>query len=122
MKYTICIILLFMAGCNETQSSLDVVAVQHTGKGIMNGDACKTLYREDGHAVVTPPNFKITPFDAIEIAKEKLGYSCENKSGAQILSDGKSYHIVRLGVTRDAIVINGMNGAVESKGFIERDK
>lgn len=122
MKYTVCIILLFIAGCSETQSSLEAVAVQHIGKGIMNGDACKTLYREDGHAVVTPPNFKITPFEAIEIAKKKLGYSCGNKLGAQILSDVKSYHIVRLGVTQDAIVINGMNGAVESKGFMERGK
>lgn len=122
MKYIICIILLFITGCGETQSSLEVVAVQHVGRGIMNGDACKTLYREDGRAVETPQNLKITPFEAIEIAKEELGYSCGNKLGAQILSDGKSYYIVRLGITQDAIILNGMNGAVESKGFMERDK
>jgi len=81
----------------------------------MNGDACKTLYRDDDQTVVTPPNFKITPFEAIEIAKEKLEFSCSSKLGAQILSDGKSYHIVRLGVKQEAIIINGINGAVESQ-------
>ncbi len=103
MKYIICITLLFLAGCGKTQSSLEVVAVQHIGKGIMSNDACKTIYREDGNAVETPHNFKITPFKAIEIAKEELGYSCSNKLGAQILSDGKSYYIVRLGIIQDAI-------------------
>jgi hypothetical protein len=122
MKYTICSILLFAAGCSETQSNLEVVAVQHIGKGIINDDECLTLYREDGNAVVTPHNFKITPFEAIEIAKEKLKYACGNKLGTKILSDGKAYHIVSLGVAQDAIIINGMNGTVESKGFMERGK
>lgn len=119
MKYIIFFILLFIAGCNETQPSLEFVAVQHVGKGVIDGDACKTLYRKDGHAVTVPSNFKITPFEAIEIAKDKLNYSCSNKLGVQIFSDGKSYHIVRLGLTEDAIVINGTNGAMESIGFMK---
>lgn len=122
MKYIICIILFFLAGCSKTQPNLEVVAWQHIGKGIVNGDACKTLYREDGQAVISPENFKITPFDAIEIAKEKLGYSCGNKFGAQVLANGKSYYIVRLGVIDDAIIINGMSGTVESKGFMKGNK
>ena len=122
MKYIICIILLFMAGCSETHPDLKLVAVQHIGKGIINDDPCKTLYREDGKNVVTPPRFKLSPFDAIEIAKENLGYSCGNKLGAEIFSSESSYHIVRLGNKKDAIVINGMNGSVESKGFMKRDE
>lgn len=122
MKYIICIILLIIAGCSETHPNLKLVAVQHVGKGVMNGDPCNTLYREDSKAVVTPPRFKLSPFDAIEIAKENLGYSCGNKLGVQIFSSENSYHIVRLGITKDAIVINGMTGAVESKGFMKRDE
>lgn len=122
VKLTISIILLFLVGCSEKPSGLVVVAVQHIGKGIMKGDACKTLYREDDHAVTTPQNFKISPFEAIGIANEELGYSCTNKFGAQILADEQSYYIVRLGSSQDAIMINGINGVVESKGFMERER
>jgi hypothetical protein len=122
VNYAICIMLIFIAGCSESRSNLEEIAVQHTGRGIMNNDACKTLYREDGRAVKTPQNFEISPFDAIIIAKKKLNYSCGNKLGVRILSDGKSYYIVRLGSTQDAIIINGVNGVIESKGFMTRDK
>jgi hypothetical protein len=122
MKYAIFVFLFFIAGCSKTQANLEVVAEQHVGKGIMNDYACKTLYREDDHDVITPENFKITPFEAIEIAKEQLGYSCGSKLGAQILSDGKSYYIVRLGVIQDAIIINGMHGTVEANGFMKSYK
>lgn len=120
MKYAVCIIVVLIAGCSDTQPDFKSVAVQHIGKGIMNGDACKTLYREDGKAVVSPINFKITPFDAIEIAKEELGYSCNNKLGAQILAHGKFYYIVRLSDTEGAIIINGENGSIVSKGFMAK--
>lgn len=122
MKYAIYVFLFFIVGCSKTQANLELVAVQHIGKGILHGDACKTLYREGGHDVVTPENFKITPFEAVEIAKQKLGYSCGSKFGSQVLADGESYYIVRLGVAQDAIIINGMYGTVESKGFLKSDK
>lgn len=122
MKNVIYFLLFLMIGCSEQETSLELVAVQHIGKGIINGDACKTLYREDGRTIISPEKFRITPFQAIKIAKDELGYSCTNKLGADILSDGKSYFIVRLGVKEDAIIINGTDGTIKSKGFMRRAK
>lgn len=121
MKYIVSTILLILAGCSEEKSKFESIAVQHIGRGIMNGDACKTLYRKDENPVEAPFSFKITPFEAIEVAKEQLDYSCLNKLGSEIFSDGKSYYIVRLGIMKDAIIINGSNGKVESKGFMGKD-
>ena len=120
MKTGFCIILLIISGCTKSQPTLEVVAIQHVGKGIMNGDACKTLYREDNDAVISPTNFKITPYEAVKIANEKLGYSCGNKLGAQILADKEHYYIVRLGNVQDAIVISGADGSIVSSGFMEK--
>lgn len=99
-----------------------MVAIQHIGKGVMNGDACMTLYREDGGRVITPANFRITPYQAVAIANERLAYSCGHKLGARILADNENYYIVRLENVQNAIIINGADGAILSKGFMEKNK
>jgi len=109
---------LFLFSCSKPQPTLELVANQHIGKGIINNDPCKTLYRDDGNDVVIPRNFKLKPHEAVIIAKQKLGYSCVNKLGAQLFADTSNYYIVRLGVTDNAIVIDGTNGVILSKGFM----
>lgn len=120
MKSIILIIIVFLFGCDKTEPNFEFVAIQHIGKGIMNGDSCRTLYREDGHNVKTPEKFKITPYQVVMLAKENLGYSCGHKLGAQILADKENYYIVRLDFIQDAIIINGKNGSIISEGFMER--
>jgi len=88
----------------------------------MYNDPCKSLYRKDGNEVVIPKNFKIKPHEAVIIAKEQIGYSCTNKFGAQLFSDTSNYYLVRLGVTDNAIIIDGENGFIISKGFMGRSK
>jgi len=122
MKAIIFLAVLLIFGCTKSEPNLELVAIQHIGKGVINGDACKTLYREDGRDVTTPVNFKITPYEAVSLVKEKLGYSCGHKFGSQVLADKEHYHIVRAGVTQDAIIVNGEDGSIVSKGFMARSE
>lgn len=121
MRCIILVFTVFVMSCSETEIHLETVAIQHVSKSV-SGDACNTLYREDGGMIITPNSFDITPFDALKIATENLGYSCSNKLGAEVFSDGTSYYITRLGLTQDAIIINGKSGLIESKGFMSRKK
>ena len=122
MKAVIFIMVIFVTGCTKSDHKLEFVAIQHIGKGILNGDACKTLYREDGRMIKLPENFKLTPYEAIAIANEQLGYSCGNKFGSKILADKQHYYIVQLNVRQNAIIINGEDGSILSKGFMSRLK
>ena len=54
------------------------------------------------------------------LSKEKLGYNCGHKLGAKILSDKDHYYILRLGSLQDAIIINGKDAYIVSKGFMEK--
>jgi hypothetical protein len=117
MKLTIMTIILFMFGCAKPESKLSLVAIQHVGEGVVSGDTCKTMYLEDGRDVKKPEEFKITPYEVVATAKEKLGYNCGHKLSAEILSDKDHYHIVRLGSLQDAIIIDGQDGSIVSKGF-----
>jgi len=114
-------VIFVLSGCNSSRVTLQLVAVQHTGANtIVFEDPCKSLYRNDGLEVVAPQNFKLNPYEAIEIAHNRLGYSCTNKFAAQIFADSQNYHIVRLGVTSDAIVINANTGLIVSEGFMAK--
>lgn len=112
--------MLLLSGCAKSDPKLELVAIQHMGEGLIDGDACKTLRREDGLNIETPQNFTVSPYELIVIAKETLGYSCGHKWGAQIYADKENYYIVRLGLIEDAIIISGETGAILSKGFMEK--
>ena len=122
MKTSLFIFLFLVLGCSNQNSGLHLVALQFVGKGTINEDPCKRLYLEDGSDVVTPTNFKLKPHEAVIIAKNNLDYLCTHKWGAQIYADNDNYYIVRLDVINDAIIINGTNGAIISKGFMRKSK
>ncbi len=122
MKYSLYILIFFLFSCSKQPPIRELVANQHIGKGVMHNDPCKTLYRDDGNEVKMPKDFKLKPHEAVIIAKQKLGYSCINKLGAQLFADSSNYYLVRLGVTDNAIIIDGTNGAIISKGFMGESK
>lgn len=70
---------------------------------------CDTLYREDGQPIQTPAVFKVSPSQAVQIASDKVGFSCAHKLGAQLFADDKQYYLVRLGYKPVAIV-DGITG------------
>jgi len=118
-KICLYLLLIFVSACNSAQTSLKLVAVQHTGSSNeLSDDVCRSLYRNDGRQIVTPVSFKLTPYQAIILAKNNLDYSCSNKFGAQIYADSESYFIVRLAVISEAIIINGTTGKIISEGFM----
>ncbi len=122
MKASLFIFLFLVLGCSRQNPGLDLVALQFTGKVTINEDPCKRLYLNDGSDVVSPVNFKLKPHEAIIIAKNNLDFLCTHKWGSQIYANGDNYYIVRLGVIKNAIIINGTNGAIISKGFMRRKK
>lgn len=83
-------------------------------------DACKAIYRQDGKDVLTPVQFRISPYEAIKLAEARLGFSCRHKWGAQIYASSTHYFIARAGNLSRAIVIDGITGELVSEGFHRR--
>lgn len=109
-------ILSVLFGCsNEKDLSPTLIGSQFL--------SCDHFINLDGDKVndlETPVNFTISPRKALQIIKDKTGFNCVNKMGAQIYADKKYYYFVTIGtgktlnipkaLTSIRMIIDGTSG------------
>ena len=115
MKTSSIILIFFLLfGCSNEKDSSPILI----GSQFLSCDHFINLDGDKVNNLETPVNFKISPREALKIVKDKTGFDCHNKMGAQIYADERYYYFVRIGtgntlnipkaLTSISIIIDGI--------------